>query len=136
MSVYLKIGENGYNNVIIAVTCENQNKVDERLPILLDIKAKRKYVFVAPILEDVDLSKFLSTRKIDLVSVGGESYENARVCDFLWVKHIKEACDKYNVIFDFHQTGSNFIMNGKQYKIKHHDEYAQAKKGMKYLEKV
>ncbi len=123
----------GYDNVIIAVTCENQQKADERLPILLDINAKHKYVFVSPILEYVDLSYYLKSGKIDMVSVGGESYENARVCDFEWVKKIKHTCDKYNVLFDFHQTGSNFLMNGKKYKIKHSDEHSQAKKGMKYL---
>lgn len=125
----------GYDNVTIAVTCENQKKADERLPIFLDIKAKHKNIFVAPILEKVDLSQFLQSGEIDLVSVGGESYENARVCDFSWVQYIKQTCDQYNVMFDFHQTGSNFVMNGKAYKINHFNEYAQAKKGMKYLEK-
>lgn len=123
----------GYDNVIIAVTCENQDKSDERLPILIDIKAKRKYIFNAPILEEIDLSSYLKSGEIDLVSVGGESYADARVCKFDWVKRIKEDCDKYNVKFDFHQTGSNFVMNGKHYRIRHHDEYSQAKKGMKYL---
>ena len=123
----------GYDNVIIAVTCENQQKADERIPILTEIKAKRKYIFNSPILEDIDLSAYLQSGEIDLVSVGGESYANARVCDFEWIKHIKRECDKYGVKFDFHQTGSNFVMNGKHYKIKHHDEYSQAKKGMKYL---
>lgn len=126
----------GYPNVIIAVTCETQEKARCRLPILLDIKAKHKQVFVAPILEGIDLSEFLKSGEIDLVSVGGESYENARVCDFEWVRHIKETCDKYGVKFDFHQTGSNFRMNGKYYKIKHHEEYEQAKKGMEYLNKI
>ena len=68
-----------------------------------------------------------------MISVGGESYENARVCNFDWVKHIKQTCDKYDIKFDFHQTGSNFVMNGKHYKINHYKEYSQAKKGMKYL---
>ncbi|MCM1052781.1 MAG: phage Gp37/Gp68 family protein [Ruminococcus sp.] len=127
--------EEGYDNVIIAVTCETQAKADERIPILLNIKAKKKYVFASPILEDIDFSRFLKSGQIDMISVGGESYENARLCDFNWVKHIKETCDKYNVRFDFHQTGSNFLMNGKIYKIKHHDEYEQAKKGEDYLNK-
>lgn len=46
---------------------------------------------------------------------------------------MKQTCDRYNVKFDFHQTGSNFVMNGKRYNINHHDEYEQAKKGMRYL---
>lgn len=125
--------ENGYDNVIIAVTCENQEKVDERLPILLKIKAKHKYLFASPLLEEIKIDKYLETGKIELVSVGGESYENARPCDFEWVKQIKKSCDKYKVKFDYHQTGSNFIMNNKRYKIKHKEEYSQAKKALKYL---
>lgn len=125
--------EEGYDNVIIAVTCENQAKTNERLPIFLNIKAKHKRILAAPLLEDIDFSEFLSSNEIEEISVGGESYENARICDFEWVKHIKQTCDKYNVSFDYHQTGSNFVMNGKHYKINHHDEYSQAKKGMKYL---
>lgn len=126
----------GYDNVIIAVSTENQEKANQRLPYLINIKAKYKHIFVAPILEYIDLSPFLSSGEIDLVSVGGESYKNARICNFDWVRHIKETCDKYNVKFDFHQTGSNFVMNGNHYKIKHHDEYSQAKKGMKYLKQL
>lgn len=53
----------GYDNVIIAVTCENQQKADERLPILLSIKAKRKCVFCSPILENIDLSPYLKSGK-------------------------------------------------------------------------
>lgn len=126
----------GYSNVTIALTCENQKKADERVPLFLNCKIKHRCIFVAPILEDVDLSKYLSTGKIEMVSVGGESYENARVCDFAWVTHIKGICDTYGVAFDFHQTGSNFRMNGKTYKIKHHKEYIQAKKGTQVLERL
>lgn len=125
--------QDGYENVSLAVTCENQQKADERMPIFLDVKARRKSVLVAPILEKVDLSPYLAGGGIDMVSVGGESYENARVCNFDWVKSIKRTCDKYGVAFDFHQTGSNFVMDGRHYRIRHHDEYSQAKKGMLYL---
>ena len=127
--------KDGYENVIIAVTCENQEKADQRLPILQTLKAKKKYILIAPILEYIDLNSHLQKGKIDLVSVGGESYENARKCDFDWVRKIKQTCDKYHVPFDFHQTGSKFIVNKKLYHIKHKDEYKQAKIGMKILEK-
>ncbi len=127
--------EDGYENVSIAVTCENQEKTDERIPLFLECKIKHRYIFASPILEDIDFSKYLKTGKIEMISVGGESYDNARICDFAWVKHIKETCDNYNVRFDFHQTGSNFKKDGKLYKIKHHDEYSQAKKGLKHLQK-
>ena len=126
----------GYGNVAIAVSCENQAKADERLPILLGIKAKRKNVFVSPILEYIDLTQYLESGEIDNVSVGGESYANARVCDFDWVKRIYFDCQKLGVEFHFHQTGSNFVKDGKQYRIKHCDEHLQAKKGEVYLREL
>lgn len=124
----------GYDNVIIAVSCENQKKTDERLKILKTVKAKHKYIFASPLLEKIDFSEYLKTGEFEMVSVGGESYDNARPCDFEWVKFIKKTCDKYKIKFDFHQTGSNFIKEGKNYKIKHFQEYSQAKKALKYLD--
>lgn len=124
----------GYDNVTLAVTCENQLAADSRLPILLNLPAKRKFVLVAPILEYVDLTAYLSDGLLDRVSVGGESYENARICDFEWVKRIYLDCKRFGVEFDFHQTGSNFIKDGRVYKLKHRNEYEQAKKGQKFLQ--
>lgn len=126
----------GYENVTLAVSCENQQKAEERLPILLSIKAKHKVIFAAPLLESVDFSKFLATGEIEMISVSGESYKGARECHFDWIRKIKETCDRYHVKFDFHQTGSNFVMNGKRYHINHRDEYKQAKKGTQYLNEL
>lgn len=126
---------NGYENVILAVTCENQAAADSRLPVFLQIPSKRRYVLVAPILEYVDLTEYLGSNEINQVSVGGESYENARLCDFEWVKQIYLDCKQYGVEFDFHQTGSNFFKDGRAYKLRHADEYAQAQKGEEYLKR-
>lgn len=127
--------KDGYDNVIIACTCENQEKADIRMPILLKIKAKKKYVLASPLLEYIDFTPYLKDNQISQISVGGESYENARICNFEWMKRIYIDCKQNHVDFDIHQTGSNFIMNGKTYKIKHNDEYTQAKKAMEYLNK-
>ncbi|MDE7263989.1 MAG: phage Gp37/Gp68 family protein [Anaeroplasmataceae bacterium] len=118
----------GYENVFICVSVENQKMADLRIPLLLDLPIKKKGLFLAPLLEDIDLTPYLKTGKIAYVSVGGESYKYARECNFDWVLHIKEQCDLYQVPFDFHQTGSNFIKDGKKYKIPHNKEYGQAKK--------
>jgi len=123
----------GYDNVAIAVSCENQLAADFRLPYLLSVPAKHKYVFIAPALEYVRLEKYLKSGQIEMVSVGGESYKNARPCDFEWIKQIRADCIRLGVKFDFHQTGSNFIYNGKRYHINHRDEYMQAKKAMATL---
>jgi len=128
--------ENGYNNVILAVTCEDQNAADNRLPIFRNIKAKRKYIFAAPLLESIVIDPYLSEGWVDLVSVCGESYDNARDCHFEWVKSLYTACQRFHTPFVFHQTGSKFVMNGKRYHIEHSKEYSQAKKAMEYLRQL
>lgn len=125
--------KDGYENVEIALSCENQEAADMRIPLFLELPIKVRKIFLSPILEYVDLKPYLKTGLIDEVSVGGESYENARICDFDWVKKIYQDCKELNVKFDFHQTGSNFKKDGKIYKIHHHEEHMQAKKAMEYL---
>ncbi len=125
----------GWDNIVIAVSCENQAMADKRVPLLLEAKIRHRLLFISPILEYVELGRYLESGLIEQVSVGGESYENARTCDFDWVKRIRETCLKYGVTFDFHQTGSNFVKDGKRYRIKHRDERDQAKKGMEYLDR-
>lgn len=107
-----------WENVIINVTCENQLRIDERMPILLEIPAKHKGVMVAPMLGPVDLSKYLVTGQIDQVICGGENYENPRVCNYDWVKDLSLQCQRYNVLFSFIETGTKFMKDGKLYHIK------------------
>lgn len=123
----------GYNNVIIALSIENEESAREKIPIFLNLPIKHRKIFLSPLLEYVDLKPFLKSGLIEEVSISGESYQNARLCDFSWVKKIYIDCLKYHVAFDFHQTGSNFKKDNKIYHIKHSEEYEQAKKGEKWL---
>ena len=118
----------GYENVSINLTTENQKRVNERLPIYLDLPIKHRGVLVSPCLEKVDISQFLQTGKIDYVFASGENYENARVCDFEWIKSLSEQCKKFNVSFCFFHTGSVFKKDGKIYKIPYKLGKSQAKK--------
>lgn len=120
--------QNGYDNVTIAVSCENQLFADKRIPLLLSLPIKHRQVFIAPILEEVNIEEYLSTGLIEAVSVGGESYDGARICNYDWILSLREQCIRQNVEFCFHQTGSNFKKDGKYYKIDHYKEYVQAKK--------
>lgn len=118
----------GWDNVIIAVSAENAQAAKERIPLLQQARIKHKSFIMSPLLEAVDITSYLSSGDIELVSVGGESYENARECSFDWVLDLKKQCDSFGVPFDFHQTGTNFVYNGRRYLIPHHKEYGQAKK--------
>lgn len=117
----------GFENVLIGCTVENQKMADYRLPIFQSLPIKHKSIIVAPILEAVDISQYLNST-IEEVSVSGESGLEARVCNYDWILNLREQCIDKDVPFLFHQTGYNFLMNGKNYKIKRRDQISQAKK--------
>lgn len=118
----------GYDNVIITSTVENQQCLDYRLPILLDLPIKHRQLNCEPLLEALDLRKYLSTKKIEHISVGGESGFHARMCDFAWVMDIRQQCIEYNTNFTFRQTGACFQKDGKIYHIAKNLQQVQAKK--------
>jgi protein gp37 len=117
----------GYENVIIGCTVENQERADYRLPVFLNSPIKHRSIIVAPILGKIDLTPFLDPC-IEEVSVSGESGTNARVCDFEWVLDIRRQCMEQNIPFSFHQTGANFLKDGKSYRIPRKFQISQARK--------
>lgn len=108
----------GYDNVILNVTCENQKRADERIPILLDTPAKHKGIMVAPFIGKVSIEKYLSTGAIEQVIAGGENYDGSRVCKYEWVKSLSDECKKYNTTFCFMETGNKFEKDKKTYLVK------------------
>jgi protein gp37 len=117
----------GYPNLTICCTVENQAKADERLPVFREAKIAHKIIVCEPLLERMDLSPYLGDW-VDSVSVGGESGEQARTCDYDWVLEIRAQCMAANVPFQFRQTGANFVKDGKRYRIPRKLQHAQARK--------
>lgn len=100
----------GYDNVNIGCTVENQELADYRLPLFLSYPIKRRFIACAPLLEAIDVSPYL--HGVNHVTVGGETGRDARVCDYDWVLNIREQCVKANVTFWFKNTGSLFKRDG------------------------
>jgi len=120
-------GKNGYPNVSIVCTIENQDTADTRLPIFMNLPIKHKSIAVSPLLERIDLSKYLD-ETIKRVVVAGESGNNARICNYEWVLDIKNQCNNIGIPFHFQQTGARFIKDGKLYRIKRMYQHSQARK--------
>lgn len=118
----------GYNNVTIACTCENQAMADERLPIFLELPIKNREIIHEPMLEKINIEKYLQSNKINSVTCGGESGNNARECNYEWILNTREQCKRFNVSFYFKQTGANFIKNNKRYNIPRNEQLKQANK--------
>lgn len=119
--------KDGYDNVEIACTVENQEMADLRLPIFLKLPIKHKAIAVSPILENIDLTPFLN-EDIEIVVLGGESGKFSRICSFDWVLNIRNQCINANVPFLFHQTGSKLLKDNKVYNIPRKFHHLQAKK--------
>ena len=117
--------EDGYENVFFNVTCENQERALERLPILKELPFKHKGIMCAPLLSKIEIDKYLDMNFIEQVVVGGENYENARPCYYEWVKELSEACRQRNITFCFIETGSVFIKDGKKYVMPNKDLQSQ-----------
>lgn len=118
----------GYENVAIGCTVENQTRADERMPIFLTLPIRHRLVIVAPMLSNVDLSQYLNANLIEEVSVGGESGKYARTLDYNWVLDIRSQCIDANIPFCFHQTGSYLLKNGRIYRIPRAYQHLQARK--------
>lgn len=116
----------GYDNVTIMCTCENQAAADYRLPIFLRVPIKHRGIAYAPMLEEIHIEKYLESGLVDLVTCGGESGEHARLCDFAWVLSTMEQCVRFDVAFQFHQTGALFKKGEKIYRIPRKYQHKQA----------
>ena len=109
----------GWENISFGVTAENQKRADERIPILLSLPLRHRWIMVAPFIGPVSIRKYLAQAgdKIDRVLCGGENYDGARPCDFDWVKTLSEECREYGVTFSFFETGTVFVKDGKTYRM-------------------
>lgn len=108
----------GWDNVSFSVSCENQKRLEQRMPYLLDIPAKHRWVSLKPFIGEVDVAPYLATGKIETVLAGGENYLGSRPLHYEWVKKVHDACVEYDVQLIFGQTGNVFIRDGKEYKIR------------------
>lgn len=115
----------GYDNVVVCCTVENQKNADKKLSVFSSVPAKHKCITAQPLLERIDIERCLDG--IELVVVGGESDVNARILDYSWVLDIREQCVRKGVQFEFRQCGTHFVKDGKQYKLQVKDLCRQAR---------
>jgi len=113
-------------NVWLGVTAENQQRADERIPILLQIPAAVRFVSVEPMLGPINLTRIVYDRqtiidslnglhgwplphtdgpKLDWVICGGETGPGARPMHPDWVRSLRDQCQAAGVPFFFKQWG-------------------------------
>jgi len=122
-------------NIWIGTSVENQQFADNRIPALLDIPVRVRFLSCEPLLGPIDLSEYISAQvndcqtdtsspetrdalrglvaaasktmgpTIDWVITGGESGAKRRPLDLAWVRAIRDKCLQGYVPF-FHKQGS------------------------------
>ena len=106
----------GWPNVMLNVTCENQRRADERIPLLFDVPAAHRGIMCAPFIGPVSIAQWLDDRHlIEQVLCDGENYEGSRPCHYEWVQRLSDECRQADVTFDFCGVGNNFVKDGVTY---------------------
>ena len=120
-------GLNWSDNIHLGVTVCTQKEAIEKIPLLIKVPAKKRFLSIEPMLENVYIEQVFwksfsdttcgskgaggqlfthqPSRHIDLVIVGGESGPGARPMHPDWVRSIRDQCAGANVPFVFKQWG-------------------------------
>ncbi len=97
-------------NVWVGVTVENQEQADKRIPLLMRIPARVKFLSMEPLLGFVDLHRWLGTayqdHRFHWCIVGGESGPKARPMHPDWARSLHDQCAAAGVAFLFKQWGN------------------------------
>ena len=98
----------GYPNVWMGATAENQEMADLRAIQLMSVAARVRWLSIEPMLTPISLDAIFMigdfhNRPIDWVVVGGESGRKARQMDVPWARAVLEQCCDARVAFFFKQ---------------------------------
>ncbi len=104
-------------NVWLGVSIEDQATADERIPLLLQTPAAKRFISAEPLLVPIDFRMGGSSvpdyaphrplPQIDWLIVGGESGPGSRPCNISWIRSIRDQCKAADVRCFIKQLGSN-----------------------------
>ncbi len=114
---------NGYPNVWLGVSCENQEYADRRVPCLAHVPAVVRFVSYEPALGPIDwnvrsvwpTNMGLTPRLIDgldWIIYGGESGAHHRGHELDWPRQTREQCAAAGVAFFYKQSPARFTERG------------------------
>jgi protein gp37 len=111
-----------FKNVWLGVSAEDQQRWNERVPLLCQTPAAIRFVSAEPLLGEIeptlcfhssdDPNQFDHSECAtipDWLIVGGESGPGARPCDIAWVRNIVESCKACGVSVFVKQLGSHVV---------------------------
>jgi protein gp37 len=100
----------GYSNVWLLASAEDQERLHERWDYMRDLPAKIKGISAEPLLSQISLG---STMRPDWVITGGESdKQSPRPMDKEWVRFLRDQCNELHIPFFHKQHGGSKKING------------------------
>ena len=94
----------GWDHVWMGTTVEDQTRADERVPLLLNVPAKVRFLSCEPLLGEVNIPRI---GELDWIIAGGESGPNFRPMEADWLRSLRDQSVNNGVAFHFKQWGTN-----------------------------
>lgn len=101
-------GDTWPENIWLGVTVENQTWAEKRIPFLMGIPVKTRFLSCEPLLGSLDISKLLlkgNDSGLHWIIAGGESGHHSRPMNPIWVRTLRDFCVQRNIAFHFKQWG-------------------------------
>jgi protein gp37 len=91
--------EDGYANVWLGTTAEDQHHYDGRWPILRAIPARVHFISYEPALGPLQIESASHGAYPDWIICGGESGSGARYMEPQWARNLRDQCEELDVAF-------------------------------------
>ena len=96
----------GYNNVWLGTTTENQEEADRRIPHLISVAARVRFLSCEPLLGPIFLKPDCVDGSLHWVIAGGESGPKARPSNPEWFRSLRDQSALAGLAFYFKQWGN------------------------------
>jgi len=100
------------SNIYLGITAENQQRLEERLPYLLQVPGKR-FISIEPLLGKINFrhpfdhcDSLKKLKKIDQIICGAETGHHARPCNLDWIRSVRDQCENAKIPFFLKQVNS------------------------------
>lgn len=106
----------GWDNVWLGTTVENQEEVKRRIPHLQKIPAAVHFLSCEPLLEEIKVYLWLATPGVWWVICGDESGNQRRIAKIEWVEYLFRQCQITKTPFFFKQfngKAEDAVLHGK-----------------------
>lgn len=127
------------HNIWIGATAEDQPRLEQRLPALINIPARIRFLSCEPLLGPLDLGHaypnpfgHIERDLIHWVICGGESGPKARPMHPDWAGHLRTQCVEAHIPFYFKQWGE--WLPNCQYQENDHERLAPLERGERQLD--